>query len=82
MRKSFMHATGPQNETRVSYDLRISTENSLEPRSLYLCSTHEVRKDGKDVQLGIFVRHLLVLAVQELAHQDMQGVVLEELLFV
>lgn len=32
--------------------------------------THEVRKDSKHVQLSVFVRHQLVLAVQELAHQD------------
>lgn len=43
--------------------------------------THKICKDCEHVQLSVFVRNLLVLTVQELADQDVQRVVLEELLF-
>lgn len=51
-------------------------------RSTGVHGTHKIREDCEHVQLGVFVRNLLVLTVEKFAHQDVQGVVLEELLVV
>lgn len=48
--------------------------------ALVIKLTHQVSQDRKYIQLGVFVRHLLVSAVQELAHQNMQRIVHEEFL--
>lgn len=61
----------------VGYNSKIENGDSSSRRTT---NTHEVGEDGEHVELGIFIRHLLVLAVQELTHQDVQRVIFEKLL--